>query len=255
MSTSNSRYPWKTFAILTAAGTLTGPLVLPYYFGLRAIVPHPEPLPAMPLAMLVLLAMGRGLVFCAPAAALGLLLARQIELGAPWLEHWADGAVRPASNSSVSGPTGPDARRSCGSRTSRPQASSDGSTSRTSRCSPIRYRRSSDSARSSSSFRSGSRSGGSTCGGDSRPRSSRTSSSTWSCTSCGRSWSREAERSGVAGSSDATRRRRSCRAAHFPKRSLASKLRPRLKCNEVSRRASGSRFSTASGSAVSAGVR
>ena len=46
MNPSNSRFPWKTFAILTAAGTLTGPLVLPYYIGLQAIVPHPEPLPA-----------------------------------------------------------------------------------------------------------------------------------------------------------------------------------------------------------------
>ncbi len=88
-------YPWKTFAVLVAAGTLTGPLVLPYFFGLQAIAPHPQP-DSTPLVQMVLFALLRNLVILAPAAGLGLLVARRIGLGAPYLESRLDGAPRPA---------------------------------------------------------------------------------------------------------------------------------------------------------------
>ncbi len=34
-------YPWKTVCILILAGTLTGPLVVPYFLGLQASAPNP----------------------------------------------------------------------------------------------------------------------------------------------------------------------------------------------------------------------
>jgi len=88
-------YPWKTFAFLTLAGTLTAPLAIPYFFALNAIAPHPEPLPASTWT-LVGLAMLRSLIVLLPAAGLGLLVARRLGLGAPYLEHWLDGAPAPA---------------------------------------------------------------------------------------------------------------------------------------------------------------
>jgi len=98
-------YPWKTFALLTAAGTLTGPLVLPYFLGLQAIAPHPQPPESASLGPMVLFALLRNLVILAPAAGLGLLVARRIGLGAPYLESRLDGAPRPAEPlSSIVGP-------------------------------------------------------------------------------------------------------------------------------------------------------
>jgi len=96
MNPAPRRYPWKTFAFLVAAGTLTGPLVLPYFLGLNAIAPNPEPLPPMSTVTMVLLAFARNLVLLVPAAGIGLLVARKIGLGAPYLESWLDGAPRPA---------------------------------------------------------------------------------------------------------------------------------------------------------------
>lgn len=87
-------YPWKTFGFLVAAGTLTGPLVLPYALGLEAIAPGPHP--PQSLSSLVLSTLLRNLIFLLPAAGLGLLVARRIGLGAPYLESWLDGAPRPA---------------------------------------------------------------------------------------------------------------------------------------------------------------
>ena len=95
MTSATRPYPWRTFAFLTAAGTLTGPLIIPYFLGLQAIAPAPEPLP-MSLGMLVLATLVRNLVLLAPAAGLGLLVARRIGLGAPYLESWLDGGPRPA---------------------------------------------------------------------------------------------------------------------------------------------------------------
>jgi CAAX prenyl protease-like protein len=89
-------YPWRTFVFLTAAGTLTGPLVLPYFLGLQAIAPVPQPPVAMTLGRLVLTELARNLVLLAPAAGLGLLVARWIGLGAPYLESRLDGGPRPA---------------------------------------------------------------------------------------------------------------------------------------------------------------
>jgi membrane protease YdiL (CAAX protease family) len=96
MSPASRPYPWKTFAFLVAAGTLTGPLVLPYFLGLQATAPGPQPPESTSLGMLVLAALLRNLVLLAPAAGLGLLLARQIGLGAPFLESWLDKGPRPA---------------------------------------------------------------------------------------------------------------------------------------------------------------
>src|SRR5262249_60844590 len=85
------RYPWKTFLFLVACGTLTGPLVIPYFLGLAAIAPAPQPPVPGSLLPMVLGAFGRNLVFLVPAAGLGLLLARRLGLGAPclgWRVWW-----------------------------------------------------------------------------------------------------------------------------------------------------------------------
>jgi membrane protease YdiL (CAAX protease family) len=57
------------------------------------------------LGQLVLAAIVRNLVLLVPAAGLGLLVARRIGLGAPYLESWLDGSPRPAEPaSSIVGP-------------------------------------------------------------------------------------------------------------------------------------------------------
>ena len=105
MAPTSRPYPWKTFAFLVAAGTLTGPLVIPYFLGLQAIAPGPQPPASTSLGQLVLFALIRNLVLLVPAAGLGLLVARRIGLGAPYLESWLDGAPRPAEPfSSIVGP-------------------------------------------------------------------------------------------------------------------------------------------------------
>lgn len=96
MSTTPRRYPWKTFGVLVAAGTLTGPLVLPYFLGLQASAPNAPTMPPLSLGALVFWTLVRNFLFLAPAAGLGLLLARRIGLGAPYLEHWLDGGPKPA---------------------------------------------------------------------------------------------------------------------------------------------------------------
>jgi membrane protease YdiL (CAAX protease family) len=103
MAPASRPYPWRTWAVLAAAGTLTGPLVIPYFLGLEAIAPVPQPQET--LGALVLSAILRNLVLLVPAAGLGLLVARRIGLGAPYLESWLDGAPRPAEPpSSIVGP-------------------------------------------------------------------------------------------------------------------------------------------------------
>ncbi|HSS79528.1 MAG TPA: hypothetical protein VLV54_22605, partial [Thermoanaerobaculia bacterium] len=62
MSPASRPYPWKTFAFLSAAGTLTGPLVLPYFLGLAATAPVPPPPESMSMGMLVLAALARNLI-------------------------------------------------------------------------------------------------------------------------------------------------------------------------------------------------
>ena len=90
------RYPWRTFWILTLAGTLTGPLAIPYFLGLEAVALNP--LPGLPdsTAILLLLVLARNLVVLGIATGLGLLVARQIGLGAPYLESRFDGAPPPS---------------------------------------------------------------------------------------------------------------------------------------------------------------
>jgi len=86
------RYPWKTFAFLVAAGTVTNPLVIPYVLGLVAIAPEPHP-PVSP-SSLMLSGFIQTLMFLLPAAGIGLFVARKIGLGAPYLENWLDDAPR-----------------------------------------------------------------------------------------------------------------------------------------------------------------
>jgi hypothetical protein len=88
-----SRYPWRTFAALVAAGTLTGPLVLPYAKALNAITG--ASLPPMSTTGLIGATLLRNLVFLVPATGLGLLLARPLGLGAPYFEHRLDGGPVP----------------------------------------------------------------------------------------------------------------------------------------------------------------
>ncbi|HVP14561.1 MAG TPA: CPBP family intramembrane glutamic endopeptidase [Terriglobales bacterium] len=96
------RYPWRTFAFLAAAGTLTAPLAIPYTLALEANVRAAAP---PPNAFGVLAMMARALVLMTPAAGLGLLVARRLGLGAPYLESWLDGAPRPAEPlRSIAGP-------------------------------------------------------------------------------------------------------------------------------------------------------
>jgi hypothetical protein len=89
-----SRYPWGTFMVLVAAGTLTGPLIIPYARGLEAIS-HQPVLPPMSTLMLSWNLMVRDLAVLVPAAGFGLLVSRTLGFGAPYLEHWLDGGPQP----------------------------------------------------------------------------------------------------------------------------------------------------------------
>ena len=94
MVSETRRYPWRTFIFLVAAGTLTGPLVIPYLRGLEAIAPGPRPPES--LRSLILSGFIENLKYLVPGAGIGVLVARKIDLGAPYLESWLDGAPRPA---------------------------------------------------------------------------------------------------------------------------------------------------------------
>jgi membrane protease YdiL (CAAX protease family) len=94
MASETRRYPWRTFIFLVAAGTLTGPLVIPYFLGLVGVAPGPQP--PEPISSLILSGLKQNLLFLVPGAGIGLLVARKIGLGAPYLESWLDGAPRPA---------------------------------------------------------------------------------------------------------------------------------------------------------------
>lgn len=93
----NRRFPWRTFAFLVAATTVTAPLVLPYFRGLQQIAPQGDgERLAIATTPLVLLVLARSLVLSVPAAGLGLLLSRRLGLlGAPYLEHWLDAGSPP----------------------------------------------------------------------------------------------------------------------------------------------------------------
>jgi membrane protease YdiL (CAAX protease family) len=94
MLSETRRYPWRTFIFLVAAGTLTGPLVIPYFLGVEAIAPGPHP--PVSLQSLILWGLIDNLEYLVPGAGIGLLVARKIGLGAPYFESWFDGAPRPA---------------------------------------------------------------------------------------------------------------------------------------------------------------
>lgn len=94
------RYPWRTFLFLWLAGTLTSPLVIPYFLGLSEAAPNPPDIPASVLAsplLMVAAIMGRNGIVLLVATGLGLLVARQLGLGAPHLEHRLDGAPAPTA--------------------------------------------------------------------------------------------------------------------------------------------------------------
>jgi hypothetical protein len=84
MGSETRRYPWRTFIFLVAAGTLTGPLVIPYLLGLEAIAPGSHPPES--LRSLILSGLYQNLMFLVPGTAIGLLLAPKLRLGAPYLE-------------------------------------------------------------------------------------------------------------------------------------------------------------------------
>jgi membrane protease YdiL (CAAX protease family) len=94
MVSETRRYPWRTFIFLVAAGTLTGPFVIPYFFGLAATAPGPPPPES--LRSIIFSGFIENLKYLVPGAGIGLLVARKIGLGAPYLESWLDGAPRPA---------------------------------------------------------------------------------------------------------------------------------------------------------------
>jgi hypothetical protein len=96
MTPTSRPYPWRTFLFLAAAGICTGPLVLPYFFGLDAIATVSQPPVATSLGQLLLEGLVRNFVLLVPAAGLGLWVARRIGLGAPYLENRLDGGPRPA---------------------------------------------------------------------------------------------------------------------------------------------------------------
>jgi len=96
MTPEARRYPWQTFLFLVAAGTLTGPLVIPYFRGLEAIATALAPTDSPSLGRLLLDEFTNNLIFLVPAAGIGLWVSRRIGLGAPYLESWLDGAPRPA---------------------------------------------------------------------------------------------------------------------------------------------------------------
>lgn len=94
MTSEVRRYPWKTALFLIAAATLTSPFVIPYSVGLGMIAPGGPPPPQSWMSM-VIAGFTQNLMFLIPAAAVGLWVAPRIGLGAPYLEHWFDGAPRP----------------------------------------------------------------------------------------------------------------------------------------------------------------
>ncbi len=95
MNSPFRRYPWKTALFLIVAAIITSPLVIPYAVGLEMIAPGGPP-PPQPLLSMLIGGFKENLLFILPATALGLWFAPRIGLGAPYLQHWFDGAPRPA---------------------------------------------------------------------------------------------------------------------------------------------------------------
>jgi membrane protease YdiL (CAAX protease family) len=97
------RYPWKTFLFLLAAGTITGPLIIPYALGLNATAAATST--PQSLSSIVISGFIQNLLFLVPATGIGLWVAPKIGLGAPYLEHWLDDTPRPREPlSSIVGP-------------------------------------------------------------------------------------------------------------------------------------------------------
>jgi membrane protease YdiL (CAAX protease family) len=89
-------YPWREALVLGAAGAVAIFANAPYGFALMRQAPHPEPIPTLDLAFVVSFVATRGVVIVV-FTALGLLLARRVGLGAPYIERWLYGtpAARP----------------------------------------------------------------------------------------------------------------------------------------------------------------
>jgi len=84
------RFPWKVALVLWIAGTLAGPLLLPYASAMMAAAPSGETLPASG-ATLVLLVLLRSLIMIGVSVGVGLPLARSLGRGAPLVEAWVAG--------------------------------------------------------------------------------------------------------------------------------------------------------------------
>jgi hypothetical protein len=81
------RYPWRLFFLLLAGAILSVLALLPYVSVVIAPILAAHPPPPLPLP-LPLIALIQGLIYFTVSIGLGLLLARKIALGAPYLEAW-----------------------------------------------------------------------------------------------------------------------------------------------------------------------
>lgn len=79
------RYPWRLFFLLLAGAVLSVLALLPYLYVVIAPILAGHPPPPLPLPLIALI---QGITYFSVAIGLGLLLARKIGLGAPYLEAW-----------------------------------------------------------------------------------------------------------------------------------------------------------------------
>jgi len=86
------RYPWHLFFLLLAGSVLSVLALLPYVSVVIAPILAGHPL-RLPLPLIALI---QGITYFSVAIGLGLLLARKIGLGAPYLEGWLYGKPYPA---------------------------------------------------------------------------------------------------------------------------------------------------------------
>jgi membrane protease YdiL (CAAX protease family) len=89
-------YPWLVFTLLSALGLLAGALMVwPYLLELVGISGSQLIPPTRRLGIFVQLAGSAALLVV--FVGLGLLLAKQVGLGAPWLDSWLEGMTKTAS--------------------------------------------------------------------------------------------------------------------------------------------------------------
>jgi hypothetical protein len=93
-------YPWREALLLGAAGTAAIFGSAPYGLELMRQAPHPEPVPVIDPAFVVSFIATRGVLIFA-GAVVGLLLARRVKLGAPYVERWLYGIAPPRPFASI----------------------------------------------------------------------------------------------------------------------------------------------------------